>query len=187
MNFNKHYELKGKHAMLAPSKPGWPNYDEDQLRNLYLSEQAKVMGDRLHAFACEAISLGIELPKTNQTLNMYVNDAIGYQMTPEQPLYYSDYCFGTADAISYNKKFLRIHDLKTGLHPAGMTQLILYASLFCLEYDVNPNEIETELRIYQLNDINVYVPDPEEMLFYCDVIVNGDRIMKEMNLNESGR
>jgi hypothetical protein len=37
---------------------------------------------------------------------MYVNDAIGYQMTPEQPIYYSENCVGTADAISFKNDFL---------------------------------------------------------------------------------
>lgn len=61
---------------------------------------------------------------------MYVNDAIGFKMTPEQPLFYSENCFGTADAISYRNKLLRIHDLKTGLIPAHMEQLMIYAALF---------------------------------------------------------
>ena len=30
----------------------------------------------------------------------YVNDGVGFKLTPEQILYYSPYCYGTADAIS---------------------------------------------------------------------------------------
>ena len=50
------------------------------------------------------------------------------KMTPEQILYYSDNCFGTADAILFRNNFLRIHDLKTGKIPAHMEQLEIYAS-----------------------------------------------------------
>lgn len=47
-------------------------------------------------------------------------------MTPEQVLYYSENCFGTADTISFDNKTLRIHDLKTGAVPAHMRR---FASL----------------------------------------------------------
>ena len=97
----------------------------------------------------QCIMLNQKLPKSKQTLNMYVNDAIGFKMTPEQILYYSDNCFGTADAILFRNNFLRIHDLKTGKIPAHMEQLEIYAALFCLEYKVKPADIEMELRIYQ--------------------------------------
>jgi hypothetical protein len=58
-------------------------------------------------------------------------------MRPEQVLYFSNNCFGTADAIAYNekKKFLRIHDFKSGKIPASLHQLEIYASLFCLPKD----------------------------------------------------
>ena len=59
----------------------------------------------------------------------------------EQALYYSDNCFGTADAISFKKNFLRIHDLKTGVTPGSMKQLLIYASMFCLEYNFLPIQI----------------------------------------------
>jgi hypothetical protein len=32
---------------------------------------------------------------------MYVNDAIGYNMKVEQPLYYSENCFGHADTLCF--------------------------------------------------------------------------------------
>lgn len=78
-------------------------------------------------------SIGQKLPRLNKTLNAYVNDAIGYKMIPEQILFYSDNCFGTADAIVFRNGLLRIHDLKTGVIPAHMEQLEVYAALFCLE------------------------------------------------------
>ena len=62
-------------------------------------------GTELHFFASECIRLGIKLPKTKATLNMYVNDGIGYHMQEEQMLFYSENCFGTTDTISFRKTF----------------------------------------------------------------------------------
>lgn len=63
-------------------------------------------------------------------MNMYVNDAISFRMVPEQILFYSENCFGTADTIVFRNGTLRIHDLKTGVVPAHMEQLEIYAALF---------------------------------------------------------
>lgn len=180
MNFNKHFELEGRHAFLSPSSYHWTNYDEDKLIERYLNHQAKIRGTELHEFACSAIKLGITLPDVKKTINMYVNDAIGFSMTPEQPLYYSPNCFGTADAISFRKGLLRIHDLKTGVSPTSMTQLEIYMALFCLEYDINPNDIRSELRIYQLDDVEIHSPLPEDILYISDKIVTFDRRIEEL-------
>lgn len=105
---------------------------------------------------------------------MYVNDAIGYKMSVEQPLYYSDNCFGTADAISFRRNTLRIHDLKTGITKASMKQLEAYAAIFCLEYAIDPRDIKIELRIYQNKNVEIHDPDPEVILFIMDRIVELD-------------
>ena len=104
MNFNKHFSVEGKHAFLGASKYHWVNYDEDKLANAYLKYQATLKGTILHEFAAQCIKLGQKLPKSQKTLNMYVNDAIGYKMTPEQVLYYSDNCFGTT-TCTFTYKF----------------------------------------------------------------------------------
>lgn len=145
---------------------------------------AKERGTRLHAFAKECIELNQKLPKSNKTLNMYVNDAIGFKMQPEQILYYSDNCYGTADAINFKKQFLRIHDLKTGVTPASLHQLEIYASLFCLEYEIKPNDIEIELRIYQNDDILVGNPTKEDILPIMNKIIIFDRIIEEIKEGE---
>ena len=108
----------------------------------------------------------VELPRSRKTLNMYVNDGIRYHMNTEQVLRYSNNCFGTADTIIFNdsKKFLRIHDLKTGNTPTHIEQLEIYAALFCLEYGFEPNDILMELRIYQSNDIFMENNDTEAYL-----------------------
>lgn len=178
MNFNEHSKLEGKHAFLGASNYHWLGYDTEKLQQVYFNMQAKEQGTKLHGFAKQAIQLGIKLPKTRTTLNMYVNDAIGFKMVPEQILYYSDNAFGTADSISFRKNFLRIHDLKTGMTKASMHQLEIYVAFFCLEYHINPKDIDAELRIYQNNDIQIANPDPDYILSVMDRIVEFDKTIE---------
>lgn len=164
MKFNEHSNLIGQHAFLSASNYHWLNYSEEKLAERYLKAQAVQRGTELHDLAASHIRLGIKMPRTKHTFDMYVNDAIGYKMTPEQPLYYSPNCFGTADAIAFRDGYLRIHDLKTGETEASMLQLMIYAALFCLEYRYSPSELShTELRIYQNNEIRQYDPNPDEI------------------------
>ena len=102
MQWNDHSRLTGQHAFLGASKYHWLNYDAQRLADAYMNFQAKEKGTRLHAFAAECITLRQKLPKSKKTLNAYVNDAIGFRMNPEMVLYYSENCFGTADAITFN-------------------------------------------------------------------------------------
>ena len=184
MQFNPHYNLEGCHAFLGASKYHWINYDEEKLDETYKRYRATQRGTELHEFACRAIELGIKLPKSKKTLNMYVNDAIGYKMTPEQVLYYSENCFGTADAISFRKNLLRIHDLKTGITPTHIEQLEIYAALFCLEYGVNPGKIDIELRIYQSDEIVVANPDVEIIAPIMDKIITFDKRIEKLKEEE---
>lgn len=184
MNFEKHSNLEGQHAFLGASKYHWINYDEEKVATAYRNHIATQRGTQLHAFAAQCIQLRQKLPKTRQTLNMYVNDAIGYKMTPEQILYYSENCFGTADAISFKQNLLRIHDLKTGETPAHMEQLMIYVALFCLEYRIKPASIQFELRIYQRNEIIVDEPTVADILPIMDKIVTFDRVLKQIKEEE---
>lgn len=180
MNFNRHSNLEGQHAFLSASKYAWLNYDSDKLCESWKRAQAAQRGTELHAIACDLISHGIALPKTRGTLNLYVNDAIGYKMTPEQVLFFSENCFGTADAICFRNNKLRIHDLKTGEGPVSMHQLEIYAALFCLEYRVDPNTIKMELRIYQSNEVQVHEPAPEDIQRIMDKIISFDREIEQL-------
>jgi hypothetical protein len=180
MNFNRHLGLEGQHAFLSASKYHWVNYDKEKLANSFIKYKAAQMGTRKHAFACEAIQLGQKLPKTQKTLNMYVNDAIGFKMETERVLYYSDNCFGTADAISFKNNYLRIHDLKTGTTPASVTQLEVYTAMFCLEYDIDPNTIDIELRLYQNDGIIIHTPSVEDILYIMQKIIDFDREIDKM-------
>ena len=147
--WNNHPELTDKHAFLGGSNYHWLGDDDEKLMKRYLSMRAKELGTDLHELAARLISYGFKLSETEVspmfnilglsndtriTLIKYVNDAIDFHMRPEQCLCYSDVCFGTADAISFDEttKTLRIHDLKTGVHPCDVRQLLIYAAIFVL-------------------------------------------------------
>lgn len=185
MIFNKYSQLEGQHAFLGASKYHWINYNEEKIADAYKKFLATQKGTVLHDFAAQCIKLGQKLPKSHKTLNMYVNDAIGYRMTPEQVLFYSENCFGTADAISFRNNLLRIHDLKTGQVPAHMEQLLVYSALFCLEYKKRPSEIDIELRIYQSDEVLYHNPTSEEIVPIIDKIITFDKIIAKLK-NEEG-
>lgn len=184
MIFNDHSRLVGQHAFLGASKYHWINYDERKIADAYSKFQATQRGTILHDFAAQCIRLGQKLPKSNKTLNQYVNDAIGFKMSPEQILFYSENCFGTADTICFRNDILRIHDLKTGSIPAHMEQLEIYAALFCLEYKIKPGTIEMELRIYQNNEVLCHNPLADDITPIIDKIIVFDKIIKRMKEQE---
>ena len=184
MNFNKHSNLEGQHAFLGASKYHWIRYDEEKIVDAYSKFIATQKGTILHEFAAQCIRLRQKLPKSQKTLNMYVNDAIGFKMTPEQPLFYSENCFGTADAIAFRNNFLRIHDYKSGTIPAHMEQLEIYAALFCLEYKIKPADIDIELRIYQSDEILDHKPTPEDLVPIIDKIITFDKVITKIRIEE---
>ena len=184
MDFNPHLNLVGKHAFLSASKYHWINYDEEKLTNSYHKYLAVQRGVELHEFAASAIRLGQKLRGSKKTLNMYVNDAIGFKMTPEQPLYYSDNCFGTADTISFRNNELRIHDYKSGETPASMSQLEVYAALFCLEYGYKPADIFIELRIYQSDQVLIHHPEAEDISSIMGKIIIFDKRIDTLRAEE---
>lgn len=180
MNFNSHSAIAGKHAFLSPSNYHWINYTDQKLEAAWTLRRAAARGTDLHELAHQAIRLGIKLSTANKTLSMYVGDGIGYKMNVEQPLYYSDNCFGTADTISFRRRLLRIHDLKNGRVKASEHQLEVYAALFCLEYGFSPFEIDIELRIYQNDEVRVFNPDPDHISRIMGKIIEFDRQIEFM-------
>lgn len=182
MRWNTHSNLAGQHAFLGASKSSWLNYDEDKLVDSYCNFAATQRGTKLHELAASLISNNVLLPENNKTLNRYVNDAIHFGLKPEQILRYSDNVFGTADAIKYDEdlEFLRIHDLKTGITKAHMEQLMIYASIFFLEYDISPAETEIELRLYQNDDIEICNPTIEDIAPIMDKIILFDDIIEKL-------
>ena len=205
MIFEKHSDLKGKHAMLAPSQPHWIRYSPEKLFEKYVSKYAQDMGTALHELAETLIANRLKLKKSDKLVVLvhliehgiprnvididriynnfmtYVNDAIGFRLTPEQILYYSQFCFGTADAISFRDNFLRIHDYKSGTTPAKMEQLMVYAALFCLEYRIKPGEIQMELRIYQNDEVLFHKPEADDILPIMDTIIQHSKALERMH------
>lgn len=225
MNFNKHLELRGQHALFSPSQSSWLRYDEDKIRDRIRNQYRTTLGTELHEFVAQQIVLnhkitsvrsvvtGIEnhiftkyrcgedsktapfgmtlinqignLPKeVFETARMYVNDGIAYRMTVEQPLVYSEFCFGTADTIAYRNNLLRISDYKSGAHPADIEQVLTYAALFCLEYKIKPRDIKTELRIYQSGEIVLDEPEPDDVQEIMSSIINVNRIAEKYQAKE---
>lgn len=184
MNWNDHSNIDGLHAFLGGSKYHWLNYDEEKLSTTYRNMIAKERGTKLHEFAAMCINLRQKLPRSKRTLNSYVNDSINLSMKAEQPLFFSENCFGTADAISFKKDILTIHDLKTGVIPAHIEQLEIYAALFCLEYRVKPADIQINLKIYQNDEILYHDPQADEIAPIMEKIVTFDKIIKNIQKEE---
>lgn len=205
MIWHDHSKLAGTHAFLSASQSSWRNKSAEELIDAKKNSFSQQIGTLLHVYAADCIKYKEKLRKSDErgvkfdlmrkgipeyaidmhriypTFMSYVNDAVGYGLNPEMVLYYSNECYGTADAIDMDGKLLRIHDLKTGVKPAKMDQLMIYAGLFFLEYGVNPGAIQTELRIYQMDEVLVYEPDVDELREVMDDIVEKDRIIKAMN------
>lgn len=180
MIFTQHSDLIGKHALLSASKYHWINYDDEKLVEKVEQAMTAARGTKLHALAQDLITLGQKLPNTNQTLNLYVNDCIGYRMKPEVVLFYSYHAFGTADAIDFSDRTLRVFDLKNGVTPTKETQLEVYAAFFCLEYKVRPGDIEYDLRIYQHDQIYYFDTDADRIAHIMDRIVEFNKLIEEM-------
>lgn len=204
MIFNEHSKLEGQHAFLGASRNSWLNYSPEQLEDAYLHSFAQEMGTTLHALAKDLITYRMKVNKGDRHMVMlpllqagvpreaididwifpnfmaYVNDAIGFHMTPEVILFHSYNCFGTADSIAFRDDILRIHDYKSGVTPAKMEQLEIYAALFCLEYRKKPSEFQTELRIYQGNEVIVHHPESEELLDICNRIIENNNIIENI-------
>lgn len=210
MNFRRHSELEGRHALLSPSSWRWINDDEEsfvkRLCSLYLAD----MGTILHDIARKHIKHRIKLNKYDKknvmlelvergipayvvdTINFdvmydnfmrYVNDSIAFKMTPEVILYFSNNCYGTTDAIKYDEenRFLRIHDYKSGTIPAHIEQTLIYAALFCLEYGIKPSSLSgSELRIYQGEEPIIYEPTADEITMVINTIITRDNFMNKM-------
>lgn len=189
MNFQRHSNLEGLHAIFSPSQSAWLRYDDEKAIDVYSNRKASEMGTLLHKWAKDTIDLGIKQPRSKKTLYAYVNDAIGFKMSTEVVLYYSDRFFGTADAISFRegpngRDILRIHDLKTGKTKVHMEQLEIYAALFCLEYRIKPGTIDMELRIYQNDEILYHNPTADDILPIMDRIVHLEKIFNKIDSGE---
>lgn len=78
MIFEKHSELHGRHASLAPSQPYWLKYDDEELYQKYVSSYAQSMGTSLHELAELLIRKNLKLKKNDElvVLSHLLNDGI---------------------------------------------------------------------------------------------------------------
>ena len=88
--FNQHTDLEGKHAYLSASHHVWLNYDDEHFKDIFYSNLMKERGTQLHAFAEFANRMGRKMPRNHETINEFINDGLGYNMSPEVVLYYSE-------------------------------------------------------------------------------------------------
>lgn len=193
MKFNNHYNLSGLHAPFTASQPAWLRYDDEKAKEAYARKKSAELGTRLHAWAKETIDLGIKQPRSKKTIYEYVNDAIGFKMSTEVVLYYSDRFFGTADAICFRQDrktgryVLRIHDLKTGVvgdPDKHFEQLKVYAALFCLEYKFKPADIDIILGVYKKDEVAFCEPTPEEIVEVINKIIHLDKLLAKIDNEE---
>ena len=120
-----------------------------------------------------------------ESLMLYVNDCIGFKMDPEVKLVYSESCFGTADAISFDGNTLRISDYKSGDGPAHMEQLFIYDAIFCLEYHFKPNQIKIENRLYQFGEVQEVLDVPPELILgYMQIIMTQSKFVQQLRGKE---
>ena len=188
MRFNVHKHLSGLHAPFTASQSSWLRYDDEKALEVYANKKAAEMGTRLHDWAAETIKLGLKQPKSKKTICVYVNDAIGFKMEPEVVLLYSEYFFGTADAICFRNGVLRIHDLKTGKVgkiESHREQVEVYAALFCLEYGYKPGDIKFELRVYKNDDVDIWQPTAEDIAPIMDKIIHFDNMFRKLEREEA--
>lgn len=187
MLFNRHSELEGRHAFLSPSYYHWLNYDHQKLEARFHTVSAARRGTDMHKLAQDAIRLRVFIHESNDAFADYVNDCISWGMSPEVPLFYSENCFGTPDAMKYEEappeldgaSLLLISDLKTGTTAAKFKQLEVYAALFFLEYGFSPLETLIQLRIYQVDDVRLFEPSGEDILAIMDTIIEFDAKIEE--------
>lgn len=180
MIWKNYSHLEGTHAFLSPSRHYWLNHSSERLVETYKNYKRASLGTRYHNLASSLIKLAVRLPNTSAPLNSFVNDAIGFKMASEVILFYSIRCYGTVDAISFTSGVLRIHDLKTGKSSGSMDQLLIYAGLFCLNYelDILKELHEVHLRVYHDGETIEFSPSPQDMVDVVSKIVEADLIIK---------
>lgn len=57
MNFAKHSELKGTHALFSPSQSSWLRHDDDKIRDRIRNQYRTALGTELHEYVAQQITL----------------------------------------------------------------------------------------------------------------------------------
>lgn len=183
-DFSKNFR-DGEHAFLGASNHAWYNYDDEKLVKVFINKLAATKGTALHDLACKLIKMKVSLPEDGSTLSLYVNDAISFDLRPEEKLFYSKFSYGTADAINFKDGVLRVSDLKTGKTKVSFLQLKIYTALFLLCYKEIPLKMvkKIELRIYQNKEVLLEIPEIDEILPIMDKIQRYSKILEELEEN----
>jgi hypothetical protein len=58
--------------------------------------------------------------------------------------------------------------------------------IFCFEYDVDPADIDIELRIYKSDQIEIYVPDLDDIIHIMEQIKFMDKLIDTMEKETNG-
>ena len=95
-SFNKHDDLRGKHALFSPSQSAWIRYDEEKISDRIRSQYRTALGSEIHEYAAEEITLGHKksnLRAITQEIESYIHlkykeDAFDYGMKLIQHLNY---------------------------------------------------------------------------------------------------
>ncbi len=95
---------------------------------------------------------------------MYVNDAIGFKMIPEQVYIIPRIVLGLLMLIVFRNGLLRIHDLKTGEIQHTWSKLEIYAALFVWKYKIKTADIEMELEFTRV--MKSYTTIRQQWIFY---------------------
>lgn len=218
MNFNQHLNQVGKHATFSPSSPYWLNDEDNDILRKYINSYMSSVGTILHDIARKYIQYRVKMSKFDKkaasiellekgipefvvshlafdeifsNVTNYVNDCVAFGMSPEVVLFYSDNFFGTADAISFDERsgYLRINDLKTGVIPGKMEQLMTYNALFLLEYGpiygFKAADLQSELRIYQGGEIIFHNPSPNDISMIADRIMAINNMLNDIQVRRS--
>lgn len=173
---------KDSHSIFPASNYHWVNYSIEKMMQVYAKKTAAEIGTKQHALAAMLIDMRQPLPDVQKTLNMYVNDAILFGMTPEKQIRFSNEFRGTCDAMVVDENdILRIHDLKTGETKASIIQLEIYVAFLCLEVNCYPSDFkDIILRIYQNDDIVEKRVIEDDIVPIMDKIVTVDRLIQKM-------
>lgn len=149
-------------AVFSPSERAWIRYSKEKIVAKVNQWDTVQRGVDLHALAAEAIRLQVQLSSENGVISQYVRDAITYDCEVEVPLSYSQYIYGTADALrfDFSTKTLYVFDLKTGKKEASTDQVLIYAAMWCLINNIDPYDIDFDLRIY--SDVNTIILRTED-------------------------
>lgn len=153
---------------------------ETHIFSKYSYVDSKTMETRLGYYGSTLLHFMKYLPEeTFGTIKTYVNDCVAAKMDTEVRIEFSENFFGTADAIRFDDKTLKVFDLKTGVMPAKIEQPIIYACLYLLSNRIDPKQVPVEVRIYQNNDILQATPGPEDLIPIMNKIIHFDNIMNE--------